>query len=65
MTHSNNTLISWKTLRPMIGNMGRTTWWRLVRAGDAPAPIRISPGRVAWLLADILDWIASRDRAAA
>ncbi|RAK65648.1 helix-turn-helix transcriptional regulator [Phenylobacterium kunshanense] len=55
-----NTLIGWKTLRPMVGNLGRTTWWRLVRAGEAPAPIRISPGRVAWRLTDILDWIASR-----
>lgn len=60
-----NTLISWKTLRPMVGNLGRTTWWRLVRAGEAPAPIRISPGRVAWRMADILDWIASRGGAAA
>ncbi|RAK61942.1 helix-turn-helix transcriptional regulator [Phenylobacterium kunshanense] len=44
----------------MIGNLGRTTWWRMMRSGSAPRPIRISPGRVAWLEADILDWIAER-----
>lgn len=53
-------LLSWRTVRTMIGNLGRTTWWRLVRAGDAPRPIKISPGRVAWLETDILEWIAER-----
>ena len=53
-------LLSWRTVRSMIGNLGRTTWWRLMRAGKAPRPIRISPGRVAWLEADILEWIASK-----
>ncbi|MEW5683798.1 MAG: AlpA family phage regulatory protein [Pseudomonadota bacterium] len=59
------TLISWKALRPKIGNMGRTTWWRLIRAGEAPAPIRISPGRVAWRWSDIAEWMESRSRRAA
>jgi predicted DNA-binding transcriptional regulator AlpA len=60
MTSDTTKLLCWRTVRSMVGNLGRTTWWRLIRAGDAPAPIRISPGRVAWLEADILDWIAAR-----
>lgn len=54
---TNKKLIGWKTVRPMVGNLGRTTWWRLVRAESAPRPIRVSPGRVAWLESDINDWI--------
>lgn len=53
-------LLAWKTVRPMVGNLGRTTWWRLIRAGQAPRPIRISPGRVAWLESEILEWIDGR-----
>ena len=53
-------LISWKAVRPMVGNLSRTTWWRLQRAGSAPRPITLSPGRVAWLEADINAWIDAR-----
>jgi prophage regulatory protein len=37
-----------------------TTLWRRVRAGDFPAPIRISPGRVAWRESDVNSWIEQR-----
>lgn len=60
MRDSTPKLLSWRTVHMMTGNLGRTTWWRLVRAGDAPRPIKISPGRVAWLETDILEWIAER-----
>ncbi|MFA7647300.1 MAG: AlpA family phage regulatory protein [Phenylobacterium sp.] len=61
MTSSTNKkLLAWITVRLMIGNLGRTTWWRLIRAGKAPRPIRISPGRVAWLESDILEWISEK-----
>jgi len=39
-----------------------TTLWRRVRAGDFPAPIRISPGCVAWRERDIDAWFASLDK---
>jgi len=43
----------------MAGNIGRTTAWRLVRSGEFPPPIKISPNRVAWRESDILAWQAS------
>ncbi|MDX9998093.1 MAG: AlpA family phage regulatory protein [Phenylobacterium sp.] len=61
MTSSTNKkLLAWITVRLMVGNLGRTTWWRLIRAEQAPRPIRISPGRVAWLESEILEWIDER-----
>ena len=53
-------LLSWAQLRPLIGNQGRTTWWRAIRRGDAPAPLQVSMGRVAWRAADIAAWQAAR-----
>ena len=52
-------LLSWRKLQPMI-SVSRTTWWRLIRAGKAPRPIQVSPGRVAWLDTDILDWLEAQ-----
>lgn len=33
--------------------VGRTTWWRGIRAGSYPRPYRLSARRVAWLAQDI------------
>lgn len=57
-------LLSWPQVRPMIGDQGRTTWWRAIRRGEAPTPVRVSPGRVAWRASDILAWQVARQRAA-
>jgi prophage regulatory protein len=35
---------------------------RLVRAGKFPAPVRLSPNRIAWLEHELLDWGASLPR---
>jgi prophage regulatory protein len=40
-----------------IVNLSRTTLWRLARVGDFPAPVRISPGRIAWRRSDLERWI--------
>lgn len=40
-----------------------TTLWRRVRAHDFPAPMRISPGRVAWSERAVEAWIAARAEA--
>ena len=40
--------------------LSRTTIWRLCRAGDFPKPVRLSPGRVGWLEAEIDRWLAAR-----
>lgn len=55
-------LISWPELRPLIGSVSRTTWWRAVRRGDAPPPVAVSPGRKAWTESSILAWQAGRSR---
>ena len=44
-------------------SVSRTTVWRQVKAGDSPAPIRLSPRSVGWRQSDIEEWIASRDDA--
>ena len=41
-------------------SLSRPTLWRMVRRGDFPPSVSISPGRVAWPESAINDWIASR-----
>ena len=38
--------------------VSRQTWWRWVRDGHAPKPVRLSPGCTRWKLADIEAWEA-------
>ncbi|MDB5483000.1 MAG: AlpA family transcriptional regulator [Caulobacteraceae bacterium] len=57
-------LISWPELKPMIGGVSRSTWWRSIKRGDAPAPIFVTLQRKAWRQSDILAWQASRSEAA-
>ncbi len=45
--------------------LSRTTLWRMARAGTFPAPVRLSPGRVAWRQDEVDAWVASRERRAA
>jgi len=40
--------------------VSRATRWRMVRDGDFPPPVRISPGRIAWRESDVRQWIAAR-----
>ena len=51
--------LPWRKVRDITG-LGRTTAWRLRRAGDFPHPVPISPGRVAWRERDIAAWNESR-----
>jgi prophage regulatory protein len=51
-------LLPWPKVRPLVGDMGRTTAWRRAREGTFPKPIRISSNRVAWRESDILAWQA-------
>lgn len=46
-------LLPWRSARPLLGDIGRSTAWRLIRAGKLPPPIRLSPGRVAFRESDI------------
>jgi predicted DNA-binding transcriptional regulator AlpA len=52
-------LLPWRQVKELTG-LSRTTAWRLQKAGDFPAPLVISPGRVGWRARDIAAWNGSR-----
>jgi predicted DNA-binding transcriptional regulator AlpA len=37
-----------------------STIWRLVKAGNFPAPVRLSANTVAWDLAEVESWLNAR-----
>ena len=41
-------------------SLSRTTLWRMVRRGEFPKPVQVSPGRVAWSEALVNAWIAAK-----
>lgn len=45
-------------------NLSRTTIWRMVKRGEFPKPIRLSPGRVGWSANTVEQWLASKMEAA-
>ena len=45
---------------PRIVPVSRSTWRRMVKAGQAPAPIRLHTGITAWRVGDLRCWLASR-----
>lgn len=47
-------------VRRKTGDLGRTTIWRLEKAGLFPQRRRISAGAVGWLKSEIDTWIANR-----
>jgi prophage regulatory protein len=52
-------VLRWPALQPLVG-VSRTTWWRMVRAGQAPAPVRLSQSCVGWPESAIKAFQASR-----
>lgn len=43
-----------------IVSVGERTWLRWVKAGKAPAPVRLGERAVAWRLSEIREWLDSR-----
>lgn len=43
-----------------LTGLRRTTIYEKVKAGDFPAPVKLSVRSVAWRLAEVEDWINSR-----
>ena len=39
----------------------RATWWRWVREGHAPKPVKLSAGSTRWKVADLLEWEAKQE----
>jgi predicted DNA-binding transcriptional regulator AlpA len=62
---ADDVLLEWPAVKPLIGNLSRTTVWTLRRAGKFPQPVQISNTRVAWRRSEILAWMAARPAAAA
>jgi predicted DNA-binding transcriptional regulator AlpA len=48
--------LGWPEVKPLFGNISRTTAWRGVRDGWLPRPVQVSPGRRAWRASDVADW---------
>ena len=46
---------------PRIVPVSRSTWRRMVKAGQAPAPIKLHTGISAWRVGDLRCWLASRN----
>ncbi|MGY9058001.1 MAG: helix-turn-helix transcriptional regulator [Alphaproteobacteria bacterium] len=48
-----------------LGNISRTTLWRMERQGDFPRRRQITPNRVCWLASEVEAWAEARPTAAA
>ena len=51
-----DTLIAWKDVQQLVP-YSRPHIWRLEKQGLFPRRIRLGPGRVAWLVREISDWV--------
>ena len=58
---SRTRLINEKEVLALIG-LSRSTLWRLERAGQFPSRLQVSTRAVRWNLAEVLEWIESRQR---
>lgn len=52
--------LGWRELRQLLP-VSRTTIWAWRRRGDFPAPLRLSPGRMAWRASDVRAWMEARE----
>lgn len=43
-----------------ITTLSKTQLLRLAKLGDFPAPIRLSPRRIAWKASDVAQWLKDR-----
>jgi predicted DNA-binding transcriptional regulator AlpA len=58
-TVPHDNLIPEPVVRQKTGGLGRTTRWRLMRAGDFPRPVKVG-WRDLWSEREIDEWIARR-----
>lgn len=45
--------------------VGASTWWRLVRQGRAPQPVKLGPATTAWRSSDIAAFLEEKSKATA
>jgi hypothetical protein len=48
-----------RTQRPLI-DISLATWWRWVKSGEAPQPIRLSKGTTVWRLQEVIAFAEGR-----
>ena len=53
-------LIPFEKVRELVGGMSQATMWRMRRAGTFPEPVAISPNRIAWHEAEVIEWVENR-----
>jgi prophage regulatory protein len=58
-------LMSLPEVQRATGGLGRTTIWRLERAGQFPQRRQVVGTRVAWMESEVLAWVQARPHAAA
>ena len=46
----------WKPIIPI----GRSTWWKAVKDGRAPKPIKLGSRTTVWRLSDVIDFVESQ-----
>jgi prophage regulatory protein len=51
-------------LVPIIVPVGHATFWRMVKDGRFPAPVKLGPKVTAWRAEDVRAWIANPGMAA-
>jgi len=45
-----------KQVLTLFAPVSRSTWWRWIRKGNAPAPVRMGPRIVVWRKSDLELW---------
>jgi prophage regulatory protein len=55
-------LLRYADLKALGVLYSRSTIWRLVAAGQFPAPIKLGAATVAFFQDEVLEWVASRQR---
>lgn len=46
--------------RRVLTGVPKTTWFRLRKLGQTPAPVRLTPRTIGYLLSDLEEWIRDR-----
>jgi predicted DNA-binding transcriptional regulator AlpA len=49
-----------RNFRPLI-DISLATWWRWVKSGEAPQPIRLSRGTTVWRLREVISFAEGRN----
>lgn len=52
-------------LIPLIVPVSHSTFWRMIRSGKFPSPVKLGPKTTAWRVEDVREWISSQGAPAA